>query len=602
MALKQKLRSEISDEYKWDLEVIYPNIEAWYDDYNKVKEELPKIIPYQDKVMTSASNLYDFIVLSNDLERKIEKLYFYAHLHNDEDTSVVLYQEILGKAENLLDKLSEYEAFFEPTILKYDYSVIEKFYEEEPRLKEYRFILEGFFRYKGHVLTENEEKMITNLKKVFRISEESYEKLTDTDMTFGMFTDEEGNRVELTDSNYGKYIMSKNRRVRKRVFDMLYKSYNNFRNTIATTFAGNVNTSQSLAKVYNFNSSLEASLYHDNINLDVYNNLIKVVNDRMNTIYRYYDLRKKILGLNKQHMYDVYVGLVGEKNIDYSFKDAKETVLKALSILGSDYSDILKKAFDEHWIDVYNNKGKRGGAYSSGCYDTYPYILLNFENRLDDVSTLAHELGHSVHTYYSRVSNSYHYSQYRIFVAEVASTVNELLLAEYLLKNSKDKEEKLIILNNLLQLYRATIYRQTMFAEFERDMASQSQNGEILTNEFISNHYYDLVKKYFGNNVVVDDIIRNEWMRIPHFYYDFYIYKYATGLSAATYIVKKILSGDKDIVNDYKSFLKTGGTMYPLDELKVAGVDMTDSEVVMSAIDFFEEKIDEFEKLYDVEK
>jgi len=602
MALKQKLRSEISDEYKWNLEVIYPSIEAWYEDYNKVKEELPEISEYQAKLMDSAKNLYDFIVLSNDIERRVEKLYTYAHLHNDEDTNVVIYQELVGKVSDLLDQLSERETFFKPLLLKYDYTTIEKFYEEEPKLKEYEFFLQEFFRYKDHVLSENEEKIVTSFNKIFRVSEDSYEKLTDTDMTFGMFIDENGNRVELTDSNYTRYISSKNRRVRKRVFEMLYKRYGDFRNTIATTFAGNVNTLQALAKVYKFNSSLEASLYHDNISLDVYNNLIKTVNSRMNAIYRYYNLRKKVLGLNKQHMYDIYVGLIGDQNIEYSFSEAKDTVLKALSVLGSDYVDILKKAFDEKWIDVYNNRGKRGGAYSGGCYDTAPYILLNYENRLEDVSTLAHELGHSVHSYYSRENNPYHYSQYRIFVAEVASTVNELLLAEYLLKNSKDKEEKLSILNNLLQLYRATIYRQTMFAEFEKDMAEFSQKGEILTNEFISNHYYNLVKKYFGDSVVVDELIKYEWMRIPHFYYDFYVYKYATGLSAATYIAKKILSGDSNMVDNYKAFLKTGGRMYPLEELKIAGVDMTNAEVVMSAIDFFEEKIDEFEKLYDLDK
>ena len=378
---------------------------------------------------------------------------------------------------------------------------------------------------------------------------------------------------------------------------MLLETYAKYKNTISNTFKENVDYLVGMAKIEKFNSSLEASLFSDNIDTTVYNNLIETVHKNLNVLYKYYDLKKEILNLDELHLYDIYVELIKDLDKEYSFEEAKEIVINALSILGDDYINNLKKAFDERWIDVYNNVGKRGGAYSSGFYDTNPFVLLNFEGKLNDVSTLAHELGHSMHTYYSCKNNTYNNSGYKIFVAEVASTVNELILNKYLLKNSKDKKEKLFILNNLMELFKGTIYRQTMFAEFERDMHKKYEDGEILTNELLSNEYYKLNKEYFGPNVVVDEEIKYEWERIPHFYYDFYVYKYAIGLSSACYIVDGIVNNKPNALENYLKFLKSGGSDYPANELKIAGVDVNSSEVIESAIKMFDETINEFKTL-----
>lgn len=596
--MNQKLRNEISDEFKWDLGAIYSSIEEFNKDYEKVSNSLDKFDMYKDNLMDNSKNLYECLNLENEISRIINKLYTYAHLNFDADTSNSFYQDLYGKVTNLNQKFSEKVAFIDPLILKNDYSKIEKFYEEEPRLKEFEIGLKEVFRYKKHTLSEKEEELISNFDNVFGLSSKTYEVLTDTDITHGNITDENGNTVELTDSNYSKYIKSNDRRVRKEAFCTLYKTYKNFQNTIASTLKGDVESTSSVAKVRKFNSSIESSLFNDNISVDVYNNLINTVSNNFEPLFKYYKLKKKMLGLDEMHLYDTYVSVVNDANKEYSFDEAKKLVMNALSVFGDTYVNDLSKAFSEKWIDIYNNKGKRGGAYSGGCYDTYPYVLLNYEGTLNDVSTLAHELGHSMHSYYSRKNNSYQNSDYKIFVAEVASTVNELILAKYMLKNTNEKSEKLIILNNLLDLFKATIYRQTMFAEFEKDIYDKHEKGEILTADYLNNIYYDLNKKYFGDSVILDEEIKYEWARIPHFYYNFYVYKYATGLSAACYIVESILSGKANARENYLKFLTLGGSMEPLDELKVAGVDMTKPEVVESAIHMFEDILSEFEEVY----
>ena len=426
--------------------------------------------------------------------------------------------------------------------------------------------------------------------------ESSFEALTDADMTFPSIL-VDGESVELTESNYNTFIRSSNRDVRRDAFNTLLKTYGNYKNTLAKTFSGNVELLTSMAKVKKFASSIEASLYHDNIPVSVYNKLIDIINKNMDILYKYYDLKKEVLNLDELHLYDIYVPIVDNIEKKYSFEEAKETVLEALSVLGDDYINNLSKAFTERWIDIYNNKGKRGGAYSSGFYDTKPYLLLNFEGKYEDVTTLAHELGHSMHTYYSCHNQPYNLSSYNIFVAEVASTVNELLLVHYLISHSKDNKEKLFLINALLELYKSTIYRQVMFAEFERDMHNTVEKGEVLTNEYLSTKYYELVKRYFGDNVICDDVIKNEWMRIPHFYYNFYVYKYAIGLSCATKIVNGILNKEEGALDKYLAFLKTGGSMYPSEELKVAGVDIYDENVYQEAIDTFNNYIELFKDI-----
>lgn len=594
----QKLREEISSEYKWDLSVIYKNVNEFEDALKEINNLMENLKNYNDNIMESADKLYEFLELEQNISRKLEKAYTYAHSNFDSDTSNSIYQDMNGKVENLYQKFGELLAFKEPVLLKHSFSEIESFYNDNPKLKDYEIELKEIFRYKKHTLSENEEKIISGLGKTLESSEKTYEALTDTDLIHGNITDEDGNSVELTDSNYSKYIKSNDRRVRKEAFETLYKTYKNFQNTIASTLTGNIETNTSIARIRGYNSAIEASLFGDNINIDVYNNLIDTVSDNLNSLFKYYDFKKQVLGLSEMHLYDTYVSIVNEKPREYTFDEAKDLVIDALSIFGDNYITDLKRAFTEKWIDIYNNKGKRGGAYSGGCYDTYPYVLLNFEGTLNDVSTLAHELGHSMHSFYSRKNNSYQNSNYKIFVAEVASTVNELLLAISMLKKTSDKSQKLIILNNLLDLFKATIYRQTMFAEFEKDIYAKHENGEILTSKGLCDIYYELNKKYFGENVVVDDEIRYEWERIPHFYYNFYVYKYATGLSAACYIVNSILSGDADAKEKYMKFLTLGGSMEPLEELKVAGVDMTSPEVVLSAIKMFDNILEEFKETY----
>ena len=596
--MKQKLREEISNEYKWDLEAIYKNKEEFEDELKKIEQEIDKIDKYNDILMESSSNLLECLELDTNISRRLSKAHTYANCYFDSDTGNASYQEMLGKVNNLYQKYSEKISFIEPSILKCDYNTIQKYMEESPKLKSYERNLKEIYRFKKYILSDNEEKLISNLEKTLDSSSTTYESLTDTDMTYGNIIDENGESVELTDSNYNKYIKSNDRRVRKEAFDELYRVYSNFKNTICSTIKGNIEANTSIAKIRGYNSSIEASLFSDNIDVSVYNNLIDTVSNNLSSLFKYYDLKKKILGLDEMHLYDTYVSIINEKPREYTFDEAKELVKKALSVLGDKYIDDLNNAFTEKWIDIYNNKGKRGGAYSGGSYDTYPYVLLNFESTLNDVSTLAHELGHSMHSYYSRLNNSYQNSNYKIFVAEVASTVNELLLSKYLLKNTSDKREKLIILNNLLDLFKATIFRQTMFAEFEKNIYEKHEKGEILTAELLCNDYYELNKKYFGNSVYVDDEIKYEWERIPHFYYYFYVYKYATGLSAACYIVNGILSGSKDALDNYLKFLTLGGSMDPLDELKVAGIDMTKPEAILSAIHMFDEILEEFEQLY----
>ena len=400
-------------------------------------------------------------------------------------------------------------------------------------------------------------------------------------------------KIELTESNYAIYTHSKNRRVRRSAFKKLMNKYGEFIHTISSTYSGYVNTLNGISNVYKYSNPLEQSLFADDIDVEVYDTLIKTVHENMNVIYKYYNLRNKVLKLKKSHLYDTYVELIDNDSANYSFSEAKEIVLKALSIFGDDYTKILEKAFDEKWIDIYNNKGKRGGAYSSGSFLTNPFILMNFEGKLNDVSTLAHELGHSMHSYFSIKNNSYKNSNYQIFVAEIASTVNEMLLANYLLKES-DEKTKILVLNNLLDLFKATIYRQTMFAEFEKKMVLDSKKGIILTSDYLCDNYYKLVKEYFGNNVIIDKEIQNEWARIPHFYYDFYVYKYATGLSIASYIAMEIFKGNQEMLKNYREFLKIGGRMNPRESLMTLGIDITKKDVVLNAIKLFDSYIEKF--------
>lgn len=598
MAKEEKLRCEIEDEYKWDLTKIYKDEKEWQKDFDDVKEEILKATSYKNSFLINGKKLYEYLKYDEVVSRKLEKIYYYAHLNHDADTLNEKYKIMTNKVSDLFTKYNELSSFVVPEILKLDEKKLASFYEDEKKLEDYRFSIENIYRFKNHTLDEEKEKMLSNLSKCLSNPEETYEALTDSDFEYDYITDEKGNKIKFNESNYSLFIKSKDRSVRKKAFEMLHNKYKKYIRTITSTYKGEVETNVVLAKIRNYDSAISASLYSDNVSQDIYNNLIKVVNDNMDVLYKYYDLKKEVLSPNRLHMYDTYVEIINKVSKKYTFDEAKEIVMEALSVLGDEYIKNLKKAFDEKWIDIYHSKGKRSGAYSSGNFDVNPYVLLNFEGTLDDVSTLAHELGHSMHTYLSCKNNPYQYSSYEIFVAEVASTVNELLLANYMLKSSKNKEEKLAIINHILDLYKATLYRQTMFAEFEKETHKLREKGEVLTSDLLSNMYYDLVKKYFGPNVLCDDLIRYEWARIPHFYYNFYVYKYATGISAASYIVDGILNNREGALKNYINFLKTGGSMYPLDELKIAGVDLNSKSVVLSAIKTFERYLKEFKDIY----
>lgn len=598
MAKEEKLRCEIEDKYKWDLTKIYKDEKEWQKDFDYAKEEILKATSYKNSFLINGKKLYEYLKYDEVVSRKLEKIYYYAHLNHDADTLNEKYKIMTNKVSDLFTKYNELSSFVVPEILKLDEKKLASFYEDEKKLEDYRFSIENIYRFKNHTLDEEKEKMLSNLSKCLSNPEETYEALTDSDFEYDYITDEKGNKIKFNESNYSLFIKSKDRSVRKKAFEMLHNKYKKYIRTITSTYKGEVETNVVLAKIRNYDSAISASLYSDNVSQDIYNNLIKVVNDNMDVLYKYYDLKKEILSLNRLHMYDTYVEIINKVSKKYTFDEAKEIVMEALSVLGDKYIKNLKKAFDEKWIDIYHSKGKRSGAYSSGNFDVNPYVLLNFEGTLDDVSTLAHELGHSMHTYLSCKNNPYQYSSYEIFVAEVASTVNELLLANYMLKSSKNKEEKLAIINHILDLYKATLYRQTMFAEFEKETHKLREKGEVLTSDLLSNMYYDLVKKYFGPNVLCDDLIRYEWARIPHFYYNFYVYKYATGISAASYIVDGILNNREGALKNYINFLKTGGSMYPLDELKIAGVDLNSKSVVLSAIKTFERYLKEFKDIY----
>ena len=589
-------RSDVRLEDTWDLSKLFSSVSEFNNTYDMVKEEIEDFIKYKDYDLTNKNNLLEVMDKSYEIERVLDRLSAYTSLLFDEDTTNSESLSLKGRVSNLYDLYSNNSYFLVPNLLKIDYSVIKDMLSDE-RLKGYERVFENIFRYKEYTLSDKEEELLSKIGKMLGNNYDTYEMIKDADISFDSII-VDGKEQELNNSNYTLYIEDKNRDVRKSTFKSLYKTYKQFKESFASTLYGNVKEDVVSAKIRGYSSAMEESLYHDELNMSIYNNLVDTINKHMDVVYKYYDLKKNILGLDELHLYDVYTPIVVDYDKKYDFEEAKKIVLDTVSVLGEDYVNTLRQGYIDRWVDIYPNKGKRTGAYSGGCYDSYPYILLNYQNKFDDVSTLIHESGHSMHSYYSREANSYPYGYYSIFVAEVASTVNELLLSKYMYKHSTDKKEKLFILNRLMALFRATMYRQTMFAEFEKDIYDMVENDEVLTSDLLCDKYYDINKKYFGNNVVIDNEIRYEWERIPHFYYNFYVYKYATGLSAACYIVNRILSGEENAVNDYINFLKCGKSKSPLDSLLVAGVDLSDSKVIEEAVKMFDDTIEEFKKLY----
>ena len=594
---KEILRSEQKIENTWDLSKIYTSISDYEKDYDVVKKLLADISKYQTHILDSSKSLLELLELDQKVERIISKMANYAYRKYDEDLSNVDSQKLVGGFDKLYAEYNQNGSFIVPEILKSDYSLIKKYINEEEKLKEYELLLKRIFRNKPHVLSEKEENILSSMQLISGEPEKIAGIIRNSELQFESIKDENDQEVKLNNENCMIYLRSADRRVRKDAFLALYSSYSKYRETLAETLQGHVMVLANSSKLRGFSSSKEASLFSNRVSTKVYDNLIKVVHDRMNVVYDYFKLKKEVLKLDDFCLYDTYVNLESGIDKNYTYEEAKKIVLDVVKVFGEDYKKTIQSAFDNRWIDIYPNKAKRGGAYSSGSYDTIPYILLNFQGKYHDVSTLIHELGHSMHSYYSNKNNPYLYSGYKIFVAEVASTVNEMLLNYYMLEHADNNHEKKAILSEMMDLFKSTIYRQTMFSEFEDFIFSEFENGNVLTNELLNNKYYELNKLYFGDDIIINDEIKYEWERIPHFYYDFYVYQYATGLSAACYIVRRILNQEDNAVSDYLQFLSTGDSMDPIEELKVAGVDMEDEKVINGAIDMFQELINEYRSL-----
>ncbi len=589
-----KERREVPKEFQWNLERIFKTDEEFQKEIEAVRKQIDEFAKLEGHTTENAEMFYRSITAGNEIERRLNKLYTYASMKSDEDVANTENQAKKEQVVNLYNYASSKMYFQTPELLNTEKEVIESFYQAEPKLLEHKTNIEEVYRYKPHTLPKEEEKLLSNLSSAFGNDETTYGYLTDSDLDFGTIHDENGVEVPLTDTNFSIYIKSPKREVRKEAFERLYEVYKQFQNTITATFNGAIKQNVAMAHIKHYKTSFEAALFGDELDPIVYDTLVSSVRNHLDVLHDYYRLRKEVLNLKELHLYDVYTNLVPDTDTKYPFETASRLVLDALKPLGDAYINDLKQAFTEGWIDIYPNKNKRGGAYSSGSYDTMPYVLLNYQDKLDDVSTLAHELGHSMHSFYTRKNQPYQYGDYPIFVAEVASTVNELLLAKHMLKVSTNKNERLAILNQLLELFKGTIYRQVMFAEFEKYAYDLVEQDEVITPDKLCKKYYELNQDYFGSDVVVDKEIAYEWEKVPHFYYHFYVYKYATGISAACHIVEGILSGDEAKRDAYLKMLANGCRENPLNTLKIAGVDMTDNEVYESAIRMFADTIEEF--------
>ncbi len=591
-----KARKEFDDKYKWHVSDLYKSDKDALKDIDFIASKIGDFAKFKGHILDSADNLLELLTLDTLLSLKIEKVYTYAHLNNDADTLDTNYQELLGKAKNIYTKYLEVTSFVTPELLKKDYSLVEKYIKENKKLEEFRRTLKSIYRMKEHILSEEVEAVLSNYAKLMDAPDEIMGSLTDSDFKFDNII-VDGKSTELTESNYSIYIRSEDREVRKQAFNSLYKTYASFKTSLASILRCEVEKNVASARVRKYKNSLEASLFHNEIDSKVYYNLIDSIHQNLPSLYRYWDLKKKLLKLDDFHLYDTYADIDLGNTRNYTYEEAKDLVLKAVAPLGCDYVNNLEKSFTDGWIDSCNNEGKRGGAYCTACYSAHPFVLMSFEGLLNDVSTLAHELGHAMHYYYACKNQSYQDYGYSIFVAEVASQVNEILLCRYLLDHSNKREEKLKIIDDLLQKYKASIFRQTMFAEFELFLHEYTENGGVLTSQNMCDKYYELNKLYFGDNVIIDEEIKYEWERIPHFYMDFYVYQYATGFAAAIYLANQIYDKNETVKNNYLEFLKLGCTKNPIDSLKVAGIDITSNKVYNTAIKFMDDLVEEYSKL-----
>jgi len=590
-------RDDIAQEYKWDLESIFPSNEDWENSYTTLQRRLPELEALKGTLAQNGQALLAVLQKRDELFEELESLFVYASMRKDEDTTNSKYQGMYDRAMQLVVSASTIASYIEPEILAIPQTTLDGFVQDTPGLGVYKHQLDDLNRKRPHVRSAEVEAILAAAGEISDAPDSIFSMIENADLRLPLIEDEEGAEVPLTKGNYLVYIRSTDRRVRKEAFEGMHTTFLKQRNTIATTLSSQVKGHIFYTRQRGYASSRERALAQYNIPVSVYDNLVETVGEHNYLLNRYMKLRKRLLHLDELHMYDLYVPMVEERADEISYEEAREIVQAALAPLGEDYGEILKRAFKQRWIDVYETPGKRSGAYSGGGYATHPFILLNFQNKRDSMYTLAHELGHSMHSYFTHSRQPFQYGDYTIFVAEVASTLNEGLLTEYLLRTNTDPAVRLAILNHSLEDLRGTLFRQTMFAEFEQQIHNQAEQGEPLTADTLSAMYHALNEKYYGAEAVVDELIDIEWARVPHFYYNFYVYQYATGISAALALVQQIMQEGKPAVERYLQFLSSGSSDYSIELLKKAGVDMTSPEPVRQALKVFDTHLDEMEKL-----
>jgi len=593
---KRPKRVEISSKYQWDLSKLYNSIDEWEKDFIKINSLLENLIEHKGKVMDSSYTLLSVLVKYETLSRLLNNLYVYANMRYHEDTLNEQFINLKGRIEKLYTEINEQTIFVHTEILRSEYSLVKEYINKEKDLKLYEFKLEMIFKEKPYLLSDNEEQIIASMGELLVSSSDIYNVISNSDIRYGTIIID-NNEIEITNSSYIKLLKQDNQEIRKQVFKILYKSHDYLKNTFSSTLKHNVKSLSLIARLKKYKNPLEMSLYNNHLDINIYYNLIDAINSNINVLHKYVNLRKKALALTEMHMYDMYIDLSKETNKEYSYEEAIDIIKKALQPLGEDYVALIDRAYHEKWVDVFDNENKRSGAYSWGTYDSNPYILLNYDKTLNDIFTLAHELGHSLHSYYTNQNQPYTYSGHTIFTAEVASTVNEILLCKYLFDKSTNTIEKKLILNQLMEKFKGTLYRQTMFAEFEKTLYEKEQNNEVLTEKVISDLYYSLNKKYYGNDVIHDEEISLEWTRIYHFYQPFYVFQYATGISIAVIVAYAIYNGDKIMLNNYKSFLASGISDYPLNLLNKIGINMLDKTSIEKAIKIFSDTVDLYTEL-----